>query len=87
MIVERATESYRFTCLRCDHRWHDDYDVRDVTNADGDTCSFYRHGGLACEAPIAADTLCPRCHCGPVHVVRRSRVLVSPIGDLPAAHR
>lgn len=77
MIVETATESYQFTCLRCDHRWRDHYDVRDVTDADGEKCSFYAHGGLPCEAPIAAETLCPRCRCGPVHVVRQARVLVA----------
>jgi hypothetical protein len=87
MIVERATESYRFTCVRCDHRWHGEYDVRDVTDAGGETCSFYRHGGFACEAPIAAETLCPRCHCGPVHVVRRSRVLLTSTGQLRPSAR
>lgn len=74
MIVESATESYHFTCLRCDHGWDDSYAVRDVTDVDGDTWSFYLHDGLPCEAPSAAVTLCPRCHCGPVHVVRRTRV-------------
>lgn len=77
MIVERATETYQFTCVRCGHRWHDDYDVRDVTDNDGDTWSFYQHGGLPCETPVAAETLCPRCHCGPVHVARQARLLLA----------
>jgi hypothetical protein len=77
MIVESATETYQFACVRCDRRWRDSYDVRDVTDADGDTWSFYLHDGLACEAPSAAETLCPQCRCGPVHVERRSRVLLT----------
>lgn len=82
MIVETAMETYQFTCVRCDHRWHDNYDVRDVTDADGETWSVHLHGGLPCEAPIGADTLCPRCRCGPVHVVRRARVPLASTGDL-----
>lgn len=82
MIVERATESYRFTCVRCDHWWCDDYEVRELTDADGETCAFYAHGGLACEAPVAADTLCPRCRCGPVHVLRLARVAVTLASDV-----
>ncbi|MFC0542977.1 hypothetical protein [Kutzneria chonburiensis] len=31
--------------------------------------SFYSRGGLPCEAPAAAETLCPDCHRGPVQVV------------------
>jgi hypothetical protein len=73
MIVERAAETFQFACVRCEHTWFDEYAVEDVTGLDGETWSFYRHDGLSCEAPMAAETLCPRCHCGPVTVLRRGR--------------
>jgi hypothetical protein len=72
MFVERATERFRFRCVRCDTEWLDDYDSQ-VTEFDGETMAFYAHGGFPCEAPAAADIVCQRCHCGPVQVklVRR----------------
>lgn len=71
MIVENNAETYRFNCVRCEHTWLDQYTVHNVTDLDGEMLSFYRHDGLSCEAPLAAETLCPSCHCGPVAVLCR----------------
>lgn len=73
MLVESVVEQYRFSCARCDNQWADSYDARHVTNLEGETFSFYGHGGLPCEAPVAAETVCPRCRCGPVSVTFLAR--------------
>ncbi len=76
MLVEAAVERYRFTCVRCDTWWDDDYEVRVYTDVEGTEFAYYRHGGGLCEAPRAADTLCRVCQCGPTCVVRLSRTEV-----------
>lgn len=68
VLIESVVEQYRFSCARCGKQWADSYDARHVTDLEGDIYSFYGHGGLPCEAPSAAETVCPRCHCGPVTV-------------------
>jgi hypothetical protein len=73
MVIEWASESYLFTCKLCGEQWREVYQVRNVTDLDGDVWSFYRHDDQPCETPTAAENLCPRCHCGPVRVSRVSR--------------
>lgn len=77
MMTEDVVERYRFTCVRCAHDWLGDYQVRHATDIEGETYSFYSLGGFPCEAPGAADILCPSCHCGPVHVVLVGRTLTT----------
>jgi hypothetical protein len=75
MLTERVIEQYRFSCVRCGKQWVDDYTAQHVTDFDGETLSFYGHGGFPCEAPAAADIVCRRCHCGPVTVALLLRQL------------
>jgi hypothetical protein len=78
MFSERVVERYRFTCARCGEHTDDVYQATHVTDAFGDTFSYYSHGGYPCEAPAAEEAMCPGCHCGPVHVGLLSRVALSP---------
>ena len=77
MFIENGAEQYRFSCRHCGGGWVDDYEVRHVTNLEGEILSFYGHGGFPCEAPAAADVVCQRCRCSPVDVVLLARRLVS----------
>lgn len=73
MVIEWTSESFLFTCKLCGEQWRETYQVRSVTDLDGDVWSFYRRHDQPCEAPTAAENLCPRCHCGPVRVSRTGR--------------
>jgi hypothetical protein len=68
MFIDTATESYRFTCSWCDTTWVADYDLREAVISDGEVLSFYKRAGFACEAPLAAQNICPTCHRGPVSI-------------------
>ena len=68
IMVEVAWERYRFTCARCD-MWWGDFEVRVYRDVEGTEFAYFRHGGSACEAPLAADTLCPEYHAVEVAVV------------------
>ncbi len=62
MAVEISVESYLFTCVQCGRRWTEDYQVSQVTDDAGALRSFYRHHGVACEAPVSGNVECPHCH-------------------------
>jgi hypothetical protein len=68
MISERVVEQYRFLCTRCGSSTVDSFQALLVTDSEGNIRSFHSRGGLPCEAPAAAETLCPDCHRGPVQV-------------------
>lgn len=88
VMVEAAVERYRFTCVRCDGWWDDDYEVRVYADVEGTEFRYYRYAGRPCEAPLAADTLCPDCHCGPVCVMRLSQhELRTPLPAAPSPDR
>ncbi len=70
VTVEWVVERFRFTCLRCDTWWDEDYEVRVDIGAEGVEQARYRRGGSRCEAPLAADTPCPACPCGTTYVSR-----------------
>lgn len=42
MIAERTYERYQFTGTRCDTRWATEYEALHITDAEGNTWSFYR---------------------------------------------
>jgi hypothetical protein len=69
MLSERVVEQYRFHCARCGSNREDSYQALLITDSEGNVRSFYSRGGLPCEAPAAAETLCPDCHRGPVQVI------------------
>lgn len=78
MFSERVVEQYRFLCIRCGSTTTDSYEAVLITDSEGNIRSFYSRGGLPCEAPAAAETLCPDCHRGPVQVtMARQTVLTS----------
>lgn len=73
MLIEWTSEHYLFTCKLCGEQWRETYQVRSVTDLDGDVWSFYRRGDQPCETPTAAENVCPRCHCALVCVSRAAR--------------
>ncbi|MGH3210004.1 MAG: hypothetical protein ACRDNO_19830 [Trebonia sp.] len=62
MTIEISVETYLFTCARCAARWTESYQVSQEVDDAGDTRSFYRHGGVPCEAPVSGNVGCPKCH-------------------------
>lgn len=68
MTVEISVETYLFTCARCATRWTESYQVNEVIDDAGAVRSFYRHGGVPCEAPVSGNVECPECHA--THVSR-----------------
>jgi hypothetical protein len=81
MTIEDAIERYQFTCRRCATQWAADYDARHVTDVAGNIFSFYRRDGVPCEAPAAADIMCPTCHRAPVHVILLAYLPIPGTGD------
>lgn len=77
MNDERTVEWYRFTCMRCSTWWITHYEVRSFTDDAGVSRVFYSHGGMPCEAPAHADTVCPACH----HSAVRAERLNHPAAD------
>lgn len=80
MVIETAVELYRFTCAWCGRVWTAHYHVQEFTGHDGESWSLHRHGGLPCEAPAAAATICTTCHRAPVQVTLLSRRDAPPTG-------
>ena len=68
MTIEISVETYLFTCARCATRWTETYQVNEVIDDAGAVRSFYRHGGVPCEAPVSGNVECPECHA--THVSR-----------------
>ena len=68
MTIEISVETYLFTCARCATRWTESYQVNEVIDDAGAVRSFYRHGGVPCEAPVSGNVECPECHA--THVSR-----------------
>ena len=68
MTIEISVETYLFTCARCANRWTESYQVNEVIDDAGAVRSFYRHGGVPCEAPVSGNVECPECHA--THVSR-----------------
>jgi hypothetical protein len=62
VTVETTVESYLFTCARCGGRWTESYQVSQEIDDAGAIRSFYRHGGVPCEAPVGGNVGCPSCH-------------------------
>ena len=62
MTAEVSVETYLFTCARCAARWTESYQVSQEVDDAGDIRSFYRHGGVPCEAPVSGNVECPSCH-------------------------
>jgi hypothetical protein len=62
VTVEISVETYLFTCARCAARWTESYQVSQEVDDAGDVRSFYRRGGVPCEAPVAGNVECPNCH-------------------------
>ena len=62
MTIEISVETYLFTCARCAARWTESYQVSQEVDDAGDIRSFYRHGGVPCEAPVSGNVECPNCH-------------------------
>ncbi|GAA3434859.1 hypothetical protein [Kutzneria kofuensis] len=77
MISERVVEQYRFSCARCGSSTVDSYQALLITDSEGNVRSFYSRGGFPCEAPAAAETLCPSCHRGPVHVTLAQQTILT----------
>jgi hypothetical protein len=68
VTIEISVETYLFTCARCAARWTESYQVNEVIDDAGAVRSFYRHGGVPCEAPVSGNVECPECHA--THVSR-----------------
>lgn len=62
MTVETSVETYLFTCARCGVRWTESYQVSNQVDDAGEIRSFWRHGGVPCEAPVGGNVECPHCH-------------------------
>lgn len=62
MTIEISVETYLFTCARCAARWTESYQVSQEVDDAGAIRSFYRHGGVPCEAPVSGNVPCPNCH-------------------------
>jgi hypothetical protein len=62
VAIEISVESYSFTCARCTARWTESYQVSQAIDDAGTIRSFYRHHGVACEAPLRGNVECPSCH-------------------------
>jgi hypothetical protein len=62
VTIEISVETYLFTCARCANRWTESYQVNEVIDDAGAVRSFYRHGGVPCEAPVSGNVECPECH-------------------------
>lgn len=67
MSIEISVESYQFTCARCGARWTESYQVSQVIDDSGSVRSFWRQGGVPCEAPVGGNVECPKCHCTQAH--------------------
>ena len=62
MTIEISVETYLFTCARCAARWTESFQVSQEVDDAGYIRSFYRHGGVPCEAPVSGNVECPNCH-------------------------
>jgi len=62
VTIEISVETYLFTCARCAVRWTERYQVNQEIDDAGAVRSFYRHGGVPCEAPVSGNVECPNCH-------------------------
>lgn len=85
MVIETAVEWYRFTCMRCATGWRTRYTVRHVINAAGVARSFYRHGGVPCEQPVAAEPVCPTCHRSGLRVELVSHTVIDTVPRIDQA--
>jgi hypothetical protein len=83
VTIEISVETYLFTCARCAARWTESYQVSQEVDDAGDIRSFYRHGGVPCEAPASANVECPNCHAA--HARRDPLYGVTPDVDLAQA--
>ncbi|MGH3210777.1 MAG: hypothetical protein ACRDNO_23780 [Trebonia sp.] len=62
MTIEISVETYLFTCARCAARWTESYQVSQEVDDAGGVRSFYRHGGVPCQAPVSGNLEGPNCH-------------------------
>jgi len=83
VTIETSVETYLFTCARCVARWTESYQVSQEIDDGGDIRSFYRHGGVPCEAPVSGNVQCPNCHA--THARRDPLYGVIPDVDLAEA--
>jgi hypothetical protein len=63
VTIEVSVETYLFTCARCAARWTESYQVSQEIDDAGAVRSFYRRGGVVCQAPVSGNVECPNCHC------------------------